>query len=407
MVEFLTSQFGVSLVLAATVFGVMQGAVAYCIYFERKIAAWVQDRPGPNRVGPYGLFQPIADGLKFVFKEDIIPGHVDKTLFLAAPAVIFVIGFIGFAVIPWGGQLTLGDSVVNIQVADPGIGVLYILGVASMGVYGVVLGGWASNNKYSFYGGIRATAQMLSYEIPMGLCVLIIVLTMGTLRLEDITQAQTGYWLGFIPKWNIFLHPLAFVILFICQLAEANRAPFDLAEAEQEIVGGYHTEYGALKFGMFFLAEYAHMLTASAVISVLFLGGWHFPWIPWTQPEATQWYAVLAKIGVLCAKIAFFIFVMMWIRWSLPRFRFDQIMRFAWKALIPITLVLFAATVILLYFKRQVDPIAALACNAAVLFGMLAFSAISRNPVTGRQEYLPQIPPGGAPSQRFAKKVGA
>jgi len=263
MQEFLTSQFGVSILLANVVFGVMNGAVAYCIYYERKIAAWTQDRPGPNRVGPWGLFQPIADGVKFLLKEDVVPNHVDKPLFVLAPALIFVVGFIGFAAIPWGGKLSIGDRLVDVQVANPDIGLLYILGVASMSVYGVVLGGWASNSKYSFYGAIRATAQMLSYEIPLGLCILIIVLTMGTLRLESITLEQTGHWGGWLPQWNIFLHPLAFVVLFICALAEANRTPFDLAEAEQELVGGYHTEYSALKFGMFFLAEYAHMIRAA------------------------------------------------------------------------------------------------------------------------------------------------
>ena len=196
MREFLTSQFGVSVLLALAVLAVMLGAVAYCIYFERKIAAWIQDRYGPNRVGPWGLLQPIADGIKFVFKEDVVPDHVDKPLFILAPAIIFLVAFIGFAAIPWGGQLKVNGRLVNIQVANPDIGLLYILGVASMSVYGVVLGGWASNNKYSLYGAIRATAQMLSYEIPMGLCILVVVLTVGTLRLEGITLAQTGYWAG-------------------------------------------------------------------------------------------------------------------------------------------------------------------------------------------------------------------
>ncbi len=388
MQEFLTSQFGVSVILAVVVFGAMNGVVAYCIYYERKIAAWTQDRPGPNRVGPWGLLQPIADGLKFVFKEDVIPGHVDKPLYILAPAAIFLVGFIGFAAIPWGGQLELGGRLVEVQVANPDIGLLYILGVASMGIYGVVLGGWASNNKYSFYGAIRATAQMLSYEIPMGLCILVVVLTMGTLRLEEITVEQTGYWLGWIPQWNVFLHPLAFLILFITALAESNRTPFDLAEAEQELVGGYHTEYSALKFGMFFLAEYAHMITGSAFIAVLFLGGWHFPWFTWTQPEAVGFGAVLAKILVLSIKIAGFLFLMMWIRWTVPRFRFDQLMRLAWKGLIPITLALFVLAVGLLYFGKHRDPVLALAGNAVVLLVALIQMSLTRAPVTGRQANL-------------------
>jgi len=374
------------------VLGALNGAVAYCIYFERKISAWIQDRCGPNRVGPWGLLQPIADGVKFIMKEDVVPDHVDKPLFILAPAVIFIVGFIGFAAIPWGGQLELGGRLVNIQVANPDIGLLYILGVAAMGVYGVVLGGWASNNKFSLYGAIRATAQMLSYEIPMGLCILVVVLIMGTIRLEEITVGQTGYWLGWIPQWNVFLHPLAFLILFITAMAEANRTPFDLAEAEQELVGGYHTEYSALKFGMFFLAEYAHMITGSAFISVLFLGGWHFPWLAWTQPEATQWYAVAAKMAVLSAKICAFLFVMMWLRWTLPRFRFDQLMRLAWKGLIPVTLGLFVLATFLLYIGRPRDPSLSLLGNLVILVAAMVQVGLSGRKMTGRQLNLSAIP---------------
>jgi NADH-quinone oxidoreductase subunit H len=393
MREFLTSQFGVSVVLALAVIGTMLGAVAYCIYFERKISAWIQDRYGPNRVGPWGLFQPLADGLKFLVKEDVVPAHVDKPLFILAPAIIFLVAFVGFAAIPWGGQLELAGRVVDIQVANPDIGLLYILGVAAMSVYGVVLGGWASNNKYSFYGAIRATAQMLSYEIPMGLCILVVVLVMGTVRLEEITRQQTAYWAGWIPQWNVFLHPLAFLILFITALAESNRTPFDLAEAEQELVGGYHTEYSALKFGMFFLAEYAHMITASAFISVLFLGGWHFPWIPWTQPDATQWYAVLAKVAVLSGKIAAFIFLMMWIRWTLPRLRFDQLMRMAWKGLVPMTLGLFVLAVILVYVGQARSPLWSLAGNAVIVAVTMIYLSARKTVITGRQRNMPVATP--------------
>lgn len=402
MSDFLTSQFGVSFVLAAVVLIILLGAVAYCIYFERKISAWIQDRCGPNRVGPWGLFQPIADGVKFLVKEDVIPAHVDKPLFVLAPAVIFLVAFIGFAAIPWGGQLQLAGRLVDIQVANPDIGLLYILGVASMGVYGMVLGGWASNNKYSLFGAIRATAQMLSYEIPMGLCIIVVVLTMGTLRLEEITLAQTSYWKGWIPQWNVFLHPLAFLILFITALAESNRTPFDLAEAEQELVGGYHTEYSALKFGMFFLAEYAHMITSSAFISVLFLGGWHLPGAPWTQPDATQWYAVLAKIGVLSTKIVVLIFIMMWIRWTIPRFRFDQLMHLAWKGLIPVTLALFTLATVLVYFEKQQSPLWALSGNFVILVVALLTASSSRLRVTGRQINLPSI----VPTSRVAGGTG-
>jgi len=391
MRDFLTSQLGVGVVLALMVILAMQGAVAYCIYFERKIAAWIQDRIGPNRAGPLGLLQPIADGIKFVFKEDVIPGHVDKVLFVLAPAIIFIVASIGFVVIPWGGQWQIGERIVDIQVANPEIGLLYILGVASMSVYGVVLGGWASNNKYSLFGAIRATAQMLSYEIPMGICILIIVLTTGALRLGDVLSVQTGYWLGIVPQWNLFLHPLAFVVLFITMLAEANRTPFDLAESEQELVGGYHTEYGALKFGMFFLAEYAHMITSSAFLSVLFLGGWHLPWFSWTQPEATHIGAVIAKMLVLAMKTAFFIFVMMWIRWTIPRFRFDQLMRLAWKGLIPMTLALLVGTIGLVYFEKHRDPAWALGVNSVVLMVAWAWNLRPGQLVTGRPTNLPTV----------------
>lgn len=391
MIDFLTSQLGVSLILAVVVFSGLQGAVAYCIYFERKISAWIQDRFGPNRVGPLGLFQPLADGGKFVFKEDIIPGHVDKPMFVLAPTIIFVVAFIGFAAIPWGGKLAIGGRSVDVQVANPDIGLLYILGVASMGVYGVVLGGWASNNKYAFYGAIRATAQMLSYEIPLGLSILVIVLTMGAVRLEEIGVGQTGHWFGVIPQWNVFLHPIAFIVLFITALAESNRSPFDLAECEQELVGGYHTEYGALKFGMFFLAEYAHMITASAMISVLFLGGWHFPWLSWTQPDATQWYAMVAKFAVLSAKIAFFIFVMMWIRWALPRFRFDQLMRLAWKGLVPLMLGLVVWTVFLVYLGHHRSFVWCAAGNVLAVVVALVVASMARTPATGRQPDLPPV----------------
>lgn len=391
MKEFFTSQLGFSVLLAVAVFATMNGVVAYCIYFERKIAAWTQDRPGPNRVGPWGVFQPIADGVKFLLKEDVVPNHVDKPLFVLAPALIFLVAFVGFAAIPWGGKLTIGDSVLDVQVANPDIGLLYILGVASLSVYGVVLGGWASNSKYSFYGAIRATAQMLSYEIPLGLCILVVVLTLGTLRLETITLEQTGTWGGWMPQWNVFLHPLAFVVLFICALAEANRTPFDLAEAEQELVGGYHTEYSALKFGMFFLAEYAHMITSSAFIAVLFLGGWHFPWFSWTQPEATQWYAALAKIGVLSLKVVAFLFLMMWIRWTIPRFRFDQLMRLAWKGLIPVMLAVFVLTVVLLATGRHRNPLWALGGNLVIFVFALGYSTMRGAAFTGRQRNLPVV----------------
>lgn len=395
MSDFLTSQFGFSLVLALIVFATIQGAVAYCIWLERKVAGWAQDRFGPNRVGPWGLLQPIADGAKFFLKEDYIPGHVDKALFVLAPWISYTVAGIGFFVLPWGGtldastlpwigsHLTPGQRLLDVQVVGLNVGLLYILAVMSLSVYGVVLGGWASNNKYSFYGAMRACAQMLSYEIPMGLCILVVVLTMGSLRLDNIVleQARSGVW-------NVAYHPLAVLILFITALAEANRAPFDLAEAEQELVGGYHTEYGALKFGMFFLAEYASMITTSAMIVVLFFGGWHVWGVPALSAESTSLGAVVLKMLVMGLKVAVMIFTYMWIRWSLPRFRFDQLMRLAWKSLVPMSLGLFVLAVFLLYCGWNRSIAASLAGNGVVLIVSLAIAARSKTPITGRQANL-------------------
>jgi len=403
MIEFLSDQFVFSTVLTLSLVGAILTAVAYSIYFERKIAGWVQDRRGPNRVGFFGLFknfhfwglgQPLADGLKFLLKEDIIPRNVDRPLFVLAPMISFIVALIGFAVIPWGGQLQLGDTLVNVQVANPDIGLLYILGVGSMGVYGVVLGGWASNNKYSMYGAVRATAQMLSYEIPMGVAILTVVLTSGALRLEQIVTAQMGDG----QLWNIVLHPVAFLILLITVFAETNRAPFDLAEAEQELVGGYHTEYSAMKFALFFLGEYAHMITGSAFVVVLFLGGWHLPFIPGLQPENTGILAVMMKMGVMGLKIAAFMFVFIWVRWTLPRFRFDQLMRLAWKGLIPMSIGVLLVAIVGLYFGCHQSVWFTLPGNILVVVVSLWIAAASPVKVTGRQHDLPQTRSGAAPA---------
>jgi len=268
----------------------------------------------------------------------------------------------------------------------------------------VVLGAWASNNKYSFFGGLRSAAQMISYEIPLGVSILVIVATVGEVRLEEITLSQTGYWFGgAIPQWNIFLHPVAFVILFVTALAEANRTPFDLVEAEQEMVGGFHTEYNAMKFGLFFLGEYAFMITSSAMIAVLFFGGWHLPWLPWAQPEATGLVAVLVKIGVMCAKVTFSLFLMMWLRWTLPRFRFDQLMRLAWKGLIPLTLGLFVLAITLLHLGLERTWWALLG-NVVVVIIAVVCSAGSKRKISGRQRNLPAI---DASATRMAKATEA
>ena len=404
MVEFFKTQLAFSAALMLVVIAAMMGTVAYCIYFERRIAGWIQDRHGPNRVGFFRLFgnfhfwglgQPIADGLKFFLKEDIIPARVDRPLYLLAPVIVFLVALIGFAVIPWGGVVDLdGDGAwdVHCQVANPDIGLLYLLGVGAMGVYGAVLGGWASNNKYSLYGGIRAAAQMLSYEVPMGLAILVVVVTTGQLRLEGIVLSQMGQG----NCWNILVHPLAFIVLLTTQFAETNRTPFDLAEAEQELVGGFHTEYSSMKFALFFLAEYTHIITNSAFIAVLFLGGWHLPFIPGLQAGDTSIAAMMFKMLVLGIKIVALIFFYMWVRWTIPRFRFDQLMRLAWKGLVPVSMGLASLAALMVYWRIPAGTIAAkvvigMLGNGVVLAVVVAVLVVTRGKVTGRQLSMPQI----------------
>jgi NADH-quinone oxidoreductase subunit H len=325
----------ITIVTIAAVLGVVLTTCAYLIFVERKICAYMQDRIGPNRVGPWGLLQVAADGLKFVFKEDIIPNYVDRLFYLAAPAISVGTALFAFAVVPFGATSTPRNTENYEFVIAPGIdiGILFVFAVGSLNVYGIVLGGWASNNKYSFLGALRSSAQMISYEIPMGTSILGIVLMAGSLNLERIiaVQADAG-----ILGWNIWFQPLAFLMFFASVLAECNRLPFDLAEAEQELIGGYHTEYSALKFGLFFIGEYAHVITTSFLLSILFFGGWHFPWI--AEPGATGLGGLIVKLLVIAVKMGCFIIIYMLIRWTIPRFRFDQLMGLAWKVMIPLTL---------------------------------------------------------------------
>ena len=462
------------------------GTVAYLILLERKIASWVQDRIGPNRVGlgfgilpvlknmhMFGLGQPLADGLKFIVKEDYRAKNVDKVLFTMAPLTMIIVIIISIATIPMGGirevnkthakvvdrvlpvtsaelktapvidehETTgrlLSESNLNgqvkqswelswtdteryhFQIADLNIGVLFILAVLSLAVYGVVIGGWASNNKYSFLGGLRATANMISYEIPLGLAVLCIVVMFGTLNLETIVEQQAGYWAGVIPAWNVFSQPLAFVLFLICIHAEANRAPFDMAEAEQELVGGYHTEYSSMRFALFFLAEYAGMITTSAVLVCLFFGGWSIPgldrlvvsiinhvnhnagaFVDATNPAVTNSLILcIVRAFVVFGKTIAVIFVFMWVRWSLPRFRFDQLMMLAWRALIPISLALLIVTTLVVYFfppaatsPLLIDGYTALVLlggNVAVLAGAMVISLfLPAAPPTNRKVAIP------------------
>lgn len=376
--------------LAVAVLAVVLGTVAYLILLERKVASWIQDRIGPNRVGPGGLFQPLADGLKMLVKEDYRPPFADRYLFTLAPALMMAVMIVALAAIPWGGVYQSATTRWRVQIADLNIGVVFIFAVLSLGVYGVVVAGWASDNKYSFLGGLRATVQMVSYEVPLALSLLTVLTMYGTLDLGVIVERQAHLWLGFIPAWNIFCQPAAFVLFLVCMHAEANRAPFDLPEAEQELVGGYHTEYTSMRLGLLLLAEYAGMVVTSAVCAALFLGGWHLPGL--SGPDAanpavtSSVWVVLLRCGVYYAKVLLLIFVFMWVRWSLPRFRFDQLLSLAWRGLVPLSLALLAGTACVVYLfgpehrahMRVGGRMAAvlLAINVVIAAGALAVAAV-------------------------------
>jgi len=348
-----TFYFWITLVFIIIAFAALQGACAYLSLLERKMAAWVQDRIGPNRVGPLGLLQPIADGIKFLFKEQVIPRHVDKLFYLLAPAIAVSTSMFAFVVVPFG-QTTAPISIPwpetqaqytqatqkKLEAAKSeyeqktqfviaphvDIGILVVFAVGSLAVYGVILGGWSSNNKYSFLGGLRSSAQLVSYEIPLGMSAVAVVLLSGSLNAERIIDKQLH------AGWFILYQPLAFILFFTSVLAECNRLPFDLPETEQELVGGYHTEFSGFKFALFMLGEYIHLITTSFLVVILFFGGWHLPWI--STPESGP----VIKLVVLCGKMSLFIVLSMLIRWTIPRFRFDQLMGLAWKVLIPLAL---------------------------------------------------------------------
>ena len=324
--------FSIICVKVLIVFAVTMLTVLIMIYAERRVSAFMQGRLGPNRVGPQGLLQPIADGIKFLMKEDIIPAGVDKPVYLLAPAMLLIPALMTFAVIPFGASITLFGRNIPLQVADINVGILYILALTSIGVYGLVLAGWSSNSKYPLIGGLRSSAQLISYELAMGLAIVSIVLLAGSLRLNDIIANQQGY----IFSWNICKQPLAFLIFLIAIYAETNRLPFDLTEAEQELVGGYHTEYSSMKFAMFFMAEYANMITGAALTVTLFFGGWDVPFI---NESSMGIPGVILSILSFAFKTAFFLFLYIWVRWTFPRFRYDQLMNIGWKVLLPLALI--------------------------------------------------------------------
>lgn len=318
--------------------------VTYLVYFERKISAWIQDRIGPNRVGPYGLLQSPADVLKLFFKEDIVPLAATKFVHSLAPVISLTVAMSTYAVIPFGPDINLFGQKVKLIVADVDVGILFILAFASIGVYGITLSGWASNNKYSLLGGLRSSAQMISYELSMGISVVGVLMVAGSLRIYDIIDHQQGW------MWNAFIQPIGFITFVVAAFAETNRLPFDLPEAEPELVGGYHTEYSSLKFAMFFLAEYANMIIASCLIAALYLGGWHLPFI--NTASLSEGWLPLISVGIYLAKVCFILFVFIWVRWSIPRFRYDQLMNLGWKVMLPLSLVNLVWVAILVYYFK-------------------------------------------------------
>jgi NADH-quinone oxidoreductase subunit H len=308
----------------------------YATLLERKFAGFLQDRFGPDRAGKWGLLQPLADGGKLFFKEEYMPNTADKFLYLLGPCLTMLVALLTSAVVPWGPSLNIGGTEFSLQVADLNVGILYVFAITSMGVYGIMIGGWASNNKYSLMGAIRASSQMISYELAMGLSIAALIMLMGSVSLKDIVDAQQGW------HWNVIYQPVGFLIFFICALAETNRHPFDLPECETELIGGYHTEYSSMKLGFYLFAEYINMFVSSAILATLYFGGYHFPFIGrlGLSPNAA---AVVGMI-ILFAKIIGFILLFMWIRWTLPRFRYDQLMRLGWKVLLPLALLNLALT---------------------------------------------------------------
>ena len=325
--------------IVIAVFAVVLPLVAYSVVAERRISAWIQDRVGPNRVGPWGLLQPAADGLKFILKEDFTPAYVRKVYFWMAPAVSMVPALLTLAVIPFGTKIGNQPAVI----ADLNVGILYTFGIVSLSVYGIVLAGYASNSKYPFLGSIRSSAQMISYEIAMGMSVVPVFMLVGELNLSKVVEYQAS------GAWLIFKQPLAFVIFLIASFAETNRLPFDMPESESELVGGYHTEYSSMKFALFFLGEYAAMIAVSAMMVVLFLGGWTLPFAGLNETASTLGIGLL-QVGIFIGKLLLFMGLFIWVRWMLPRFRYDQLMDLGWKRFVPLALANIVVTALYLYF---------------------------------------------------------
>jgi NADH-quinone oxidoreductase subunit H len=333
------------LILVVVVVFTSLGIAMYTTFAERKVAAILQDRRGPNRAGPFGLLQPLADGMKLFFKEEIIPNFSSKFLFILGPALAMLTACMTSAVIPWGDKVELFGRTISLQIADVNIGVLYVFGVVSLGVYGIMIGAWASNNKFSLMGGMRAASQIISYELAMGISLIALLMITGTLSLKEmVVQQQHGYW-------NIVLQPLGFLIFLVCAFAEYNRTPFDLPEAENELIGGYHTEYSSMKLGFYLFSEYINMFVSSVVMATLFFGGYDVPWFD--ESVLAPNIAAIVGVTALMIKVVAFIFLFMWVRWTIPRFRYDQLMHLGWRILIPLALFNMLATGgVILYFNK-------------------------------------------------------
>jgi NADH-quinone oxidoreductase subunit H len=346
MIEWLLSwvtPLTVQLALILVIFNLLVLSAAFMVWMERKVCAYIQDRLGPNRVGFEGVLQPFADVIKLLMKEELRPKAADALLFTIAPVISAAAAFAAFAVVPFGTEATFGvlDKPIPLQVTDVNVAVLVIFAITSMGIYGIVLAGWSSNSKYSLLGGLRSSAQMISYELSYGLALAAVVMLAGSLSLREIVNGQEGTWFGFIPRWYLFLQPLGFLIYMTAGVAETNRAPFDFPEAEQELVAGYHTEYSSMSFALFFLAEYVNMVTVSAVATSLYLGGWLGPLLP----DWLAWVWFLLKVFLL-------LFFYVWMRWTLPRYRYDQLMEFGWKWLLPAAVVNLLATAALVLWME-------------------------------------------------------
>ena len=338
-------------ILIAIVVFASLGIALYTTFAERKVAAVIQDRIGPNRAGPFGLLQPFADGLKLMFKEEIIPNSSNKVLFIIGPGLAMTAALMTSAVIPWGDKVEFFGRTINLQIADVNIGILYIFGVVSMGVYGIMIGGWASNNKFSLLAALRGASQAISYELAMGISLIALLMMTGTLQLGEIVKQQmAGAWGGFLG-WNVLYQPLAFIIFLTCAFAECNRTPFDLPEAESELNMGYHQEYSSMKLGFYLFSEYVNMFISSAVIATLFFGGYDVPFLD--ESLLSPNVAALVGIIALMAKVIFFIFLFMWVRWTIPRFRYDQLMNLGWKKLLPLAIANMLITAVVILWRSK------------------------------------------------------